>query len=112
MTKPIPRDYRGDICHIDGCNFPIVTCNKILTDGKVCGAKGHPEVYKSGEHHIVGVVRHTHFLPLQIQDMGRNDFHKQKKMKAPESIKRYTWKINQQRKFPDEVRANLGWEDV
>lgn len=99
-------------CQIDGCILPTVTCKKILSDGQICGQPGHPEIYKSDEYHIVAVVRHAHFLPLSMQDSGRNDFHNNKRMMAPESIKQYTWKIKNNRRFPIEVIENLGWGDL
>ena len=81
-----------------------------MSDGKICGQPGHPEIYKSAEDHIVAVVRHTHYLPLSMQDTGRNDFHYNKRMIAPESIKKYTWKVARLRKYPEEVIENLGWD--
>lgn len=111
MTKPIPRDSHLKICVIEDCTQDTVICKRILQDGKPCNQKGHPELYKSGEYHIVAVVRHTHFLPLSMQDQGRNDFHSNRRIKAPESIKTWTWKISKQRKYPDEVRENLGWNE-
>lgn len=115
MTKPIPRYLHRQTCIIDNCTQEIVTCTKILQDGQICGQKGHPDYYKSNEQKIVLVVKHTHFLPLSMQDTGRNDFHNIKKIKAPSTVKIKTWKTDRtgdrMRRIPDEVRENLGWND-
>lgn len=111
MTRQIPRHSHLEICQKDNCQLPVKVCKKILSDGQPCGKKGHPEIYKSGESHIVKVINHVHFLPLYLQDVGRNDFHNNGRIKAPESIKKKTWKVDQERlrKYPDEVRSELAW---
>lgn len=84
-----------------------------MQDGKPCGQLGHPDYYKCSDDEIMLVIKHTHFLPLSMQDTGRNDFHSAKKIKAPGSIKIWTWKTDRTgerwRRIPREVCENLGW---
>jgi hypothetical protein len=82
-----------------------------MEDGKECGQYGHPDFYKNSDTTLMAQVKHGHFLPNA--DIGRNVFHAQEEIKAPQSMKVQTWRTPRGKKrwanIPRDVKNNLGW---
>ena len=107
-----PRDKFTEYCQKENCWQDVVVCTAIRNDGKVCGVHGHPDFYKYGEDDIAPYVEHGHFL--SNKDVGRNCFHRVgEPKKAPENMKRYTWRTPRPRErwanAPQEVKKEMGW---
>lgn len=103
-------------CLRKNCDEITVTCNVILPDGKICGVKGHPDIYKHDDDHLIPVIEHAHFHT--DVDRARNCFHSggvKTIFKAPESIKEYTWRtkrdITRWALIPKEVKEQMCWGD-
>lgn len=100
--------FFSKICMDPKCMEKTVTCT-------ICGHKGHPDVYKHDENHVIPVIEHAHFL--YDHDRGRNVFHShgaKSKIPATEEMKQYTWRtkreISRWIKIPKSVRVAIGWD--